>query len=153
MDFPKSLRFDGGLTCGLLHNKTDPINELFLSGTRIYTQDNGYLVWGNINNIEFPVSLILQSAALSTSNDSEDNSITSKTPDSTPYAILLESGVTMEQTYDDLIKAGHDDDSTSHLPMLLLPSRVSPTSCNKTPKSQYITRVNSIKATSTYLRS
>ena len=32
-NFPNSLRFDGGLNCGLLINKTNPIHEPFPPGT------------------------------------------------------------------------------------------------------------------------
>jgi hypothetical protein len=39
--FPKSIRFDGGLTCGLLRNRTDPSPEPFPPGTRVrITRDN-----------------------------------------------------------------------------------------------------------------
>ena len=35
---PNSLRFYGGLTCGLLQNKTDPICERFPPGTSVSFQ-------------------------------------------------------------------------------------------------------------------
>ena len=59
------------------------------------------------------VSPILQYAASPPSNASEDISIYSETSESTPYTILLDSWVTVEQRYGELIKAGHDVDSTS----------------------------------------
>ncbi|KAL7529373.1 hypothetical protein ACHAXR_004647, partial [Thalassiosira sp. AJA248-18] len=34
-NFPKSIKFDGGLTCGLLRDKTDPVPEPFPPGTRV----------------------------------------------------------------------------------------------------------------------
>ena len=115
-NLPKYLRFDGSLTCRLILNKTDPIHEPFPPGTRVSAQNNGSLVWGNINNTPLPVSLILQSAASPSSNASDDTSISSDTSDPAPYAIIMDSGVTVEQTYGDLIKVGHDDDSTSKPP-------------------------------------
>ena len=41
---PNSLRFYGGIKCGLLQNKTEPINEPFPPGTRVYIQHKYLMV-------------------------------------------------------------------------------------------------------------
>ena len=43
-NFPNSFQFDGGITCGLLQNKTEPIHELFMKGTRVLIQHEDSLV-------------------------------------------------------------------------------------------------------------
>ena len=73
--FPNSLRFDEGLTCGLLQNKTDPIRETFPPGNRVSIQYNDALDRGNISNIPNPVSPILKSAASPFPNQSDKSSI------------------------------------------------------------------------------
>ena len=45
-NFPKYLWFDGRLTLGLLHNKTDPIHEPFPPSTRVSVEHNGSIIWG-----------------------------------------------------------------------------------------------------------
>ena len=35
INFPSSTKYDGGLTCGLMHNKTDPVPEPFPPGKRV----------------------------------------------------------------------------------------------------------------------
>ena len=44
---------------------------------------------------------------------SDTTSISSELPESPPYVILLDSGITIEKSYDDLIQAGRDDGSPS----------------------------------------
>ena len=61
--FPNSLRFDGGLTCGLLRNKTNPIHETFPPGTLVSIQHNNTPTHGTIKNIPIPVSPIPRTAA------------------------------------------------------------------------------------------
>ena len=107
------LRFDGGLTFGLLQNKTYLIHEPFLPGTCIYIQHNGSLVWGTINNIPLPVSPIIQYDASPPSNTSDNIYQSSNIPDSPPYIILLDSVITVKKSYNYLIKSVRDDVSTS----------------------------------------
>ena len=61
-NFPNSLRFDGGLTCGLLINKTYPIHEPLPSDTRVSIQHDDAPARGTIKNISIPVSPILKFA-------------------------------------------------------------------------------------------
>ena len=58
-NFTNYVRFDGGLTCGLLWNKADPIHESFLPVTSVFIQHNDSLVWFTINNITLPVLSII----------------------------------------------------------------------------------------------
>ena len=62
-NFPNSLRFDGGLTCGLLRNNTNPIHEPFPPGTRVSIQHKDITTRGTINNITIPLSPTLKTAA------------------------------------------------------------------------------------------
>ena len=62
-NLPNSLRFGGGLTCGLIRNKTDPIHESFPSGTCVSIQHNDAPARGTVKNIPIPVSPILKCAA------------------------------------------------------------------------------------------
>ena len=62
-NFPNPLRFDGGITCGLLRNKTDPIHEPFPPGTRVSIQHKDIPTRGTIKNILIPLSPILKTAA------------------------------------------------------------------------------------------
>ena len=57
-NFPNSLRFDGGLSCGLLRNKTEPIHEPFPPGTRVSIQHKDIPTRGTIKNIPIPLSQI-----------------------------------------------------------------------------------------------
>ena len=58
-NFPNFLRFDGGLTCGLLRNNTGPIHEPFPPGTRVSIQRSNTPAHVTIKNIPIPVSPIL----------------------------------------------------------------------------------------------
>ena len=100
-NFPKSIRFDGGLTCGLLRYRTDPINEPFPPGTRVTIEKSGSLVRGTIQNVPLPFSSIL------TSPKSDSTS----TPDDLPvnYTILLDDSSAIESSFEDLTKAGKAD--------------------------------------------
>ena len=94
-NFPNSLRFDGGLTCGLLRNKTDPIHELFPPGTCVYIHHNNTPTRGTIKNITIPVSPILRTAAYPSTESLQNDSITSGDQKSPPYVILLDNGTTV----------------------------------------------------------
>ena len=63
-NFPNSLRFHNGLTCGLLKKKTKPINDPFPPGTHVSIQPDDALACGTIKNIPIPVSTILNCATL-----------------------------------------------------------------------------------------
>ena len=52
-NFPNSLRFDGGLTCSLLINKTNLIHEPFTQGTRVSIHHKDTPNRGTIKNIPF----------------------------------------------------------------------------------------------------
>ena len=62
-NFPNSLRFDGGLTCGLLRNNTDPVHEPFPPGTCVSIHHKDIPTRGTINNISIPLSPILKTVA------------------------------------------------------------------------------------------
>ena len=47
-NFPNSLRFYGGLTCGLIRNKTYPIHEPFPPGTRVSIHHNNTPIGGEL---------------------------------------------------------------------------------------------------------
>ena len=64
-NFPNSLRFDCGITCGLLRNKTNPIHDPFPPSTCVSIQNNNTPACGTIKNIPIPVSPILITAASS----------------------------------------------------------------------------------------
>ena len=76
-NFPNSLRFDGGLTCGLLRNKIDSIHDPFLPGTCISIQLNDAQARGTINNIPLPVSTIIKPDASPFPNHLDNSSISS----------------------------------------------------------------------------
>ena len=74
-NFPNFLRFDGGLTCSLLRNNTDPIHETFPTGTRMSIQHDNALDRSIIKKSPIPVSLILKCAASPSTEQSDDISI------------------------------------------------------------------------------
>ena len=74
-NFQNYLRFDVGLTCGLLRNNTDPIHEPFPPGTRVSIQHNDTPSCGIINNITIPLSHILRSSAFPSTEPLEHDSI------------------------------------------------------------------------------
>jgi len=86
-NFPKSIRFDGGLTCGLLRYRTDPINEPFPPGTRVTIDKSGSPVRGTIQNVPLPFSPAVSSDASTTDSHVDDVSIT--------YTILLDNSSTI----------------------------------------------------------
>ena len=59
-NFPSSIRFDGGLACGLLQNKTYPIHEPFPPDIRVSIQHKDIPTRGTIKNIPIPLSPITQ---------------------------------------------------------------------------------------------
>ena len=82
--FPNYIRFEGGLTCGLLINKTNPIHEPFPPGTRVSIHHKYILTCGTINNIPIPLSPILRNAASPFTETLEQESITSYEQTSPP---------------------------------------------------------------------
>ena len=103
-NFPNSLCFDGGLTCGLLRNKTDPIHVPFPPGTCVSINHNDTTTHGTIKDIPIPVSPILRTAVSPSTENLEQESITSYEQTSPPYFILLDNGTTVERSYDNFIK-------------------------------------------------
>jgi hypothetical protein len=86
--FPKSIRFDGGLTCGLLRHKTDPTPEPFPPGTRVSIHQNDKIVKGTISNVPLPFFSTANTASLE-GDESTDGQ-------STTYVIQLDDGTTIE---------------------------------------------------------
>lgn len=112
-NFPKSLKFDGGLTCGLLRYKTDPVPEPFPPGTRVDITHNDAKVKGTIQNIPLPTSPAFVSTRDSShasspaqTQDSAQAPSPAQTNDDPPplYVVALDDGTTIERTYEDLIK-------------------------------------------------
>ena len=108
--FPGSIKYDGGLTCGLMRNRSDPIAEPFPPGTRVTIPRDGSPVKGTIQKIPLITSDIISTAA----NDSTDDSSANK------YVILLDDNTTVETSFEDLLKvsspAADSTDSTSPAP-------------------------------------
>ena len=71
---------------------------------------------GTINNIPIPVSPILKCVASTSTKHSDKDSISSDTQESSPYVILLNSGTTVEKSYDNLIQDSRDDTPPSKSP-------------------------------------
>eukprot|EP00956_Cyclotella_meneghiniana_P035945 scaffold119809_cov102-Cyclotella_meneghiniana.AAC.2 len=91
--FPKSIRFDGGLTCGLVRNKTDPAPEPFPPGTRVTIQLNGAPVKGTVSNVPLPYLTSAVTASLEDSSAEDQN---------TKYVIQLDDGTTKEVDFSEL---------------------------------------------------
>ena len=77
----------------------------------MFIQHGNALACGTIKNIPIPVSPILKCAASPSPEQSDNGSISTEIQESPPYVILLDSGTTVEKSYDDLIQAGRDDAS------------------------------------------
>ena len=73
-NFTNPFRFDGGLTCGLLQNKTDPIQEPLTQGTCVSIQHKNSPVRSTTNKILLPVSPIIEYSASTPSNTSDRSS-------------------------------------------------------------------------------
>ena len=71
---------------------------------------------GTIKDILIPVSPILKCAASPSTEHSYKDSISSDTQESPPFVILLDSGTTVDKSYDDLIQDSQDDTSPSKSP-------------------------------------
>jgi hypothetical protein len=52
--FPKSIKFDGGLFCGPIRNKSDPVPEPFPPGTPVSITHQNEQVKGTISNVPLP---------------------------------------------------------------------------------------------------
>eukprot|EP00956_Cyclotella_meneghiniana_P020999 scaffold37679_cov76-Cyclotella_meneghiniana.AAC.13 len=91
--FPKSIRFDGGLTCGLVRNRTDPTPEPFPPGTRVTLTRNGSPLKGTVANVPLPYmpSIVTNSTDASSPDDQ-----------STQYVIQLDDGTTQEVEFSEL---------------------------------------------------
>ncbi|KAL7525486.1 hypothetical protein ACHAWF_001390, partial [Thalassiosira exigua] len=89
--FPTSIRYDGGLTCGLFRNRTDPVPEPFPPGTRV-----------NVKQDEEVVRAPLVQTAASPSDASPSS-----------YAILLDDGTTVERSFEDLTSSSPADSPPS----------------------------------------
>eukprot|EP00956_Cyclotella_meneghiniana_P026201 scaffold56081_cov49-Cyclotella_meneghiniana.AAC.1 len=85
--FPKSIRFDGGLTCGLVRNKSDPAPEPFPPGTRVTLTVNGQPSKGTVSNVPLPYLSSVVSASVDDAASEDQN---------TKYVIQLDDGTTKE---------------------------------------------------------
>eukprot|EP00956_Cyclotella_meneghiniana_P038057 scaffold148302_cov51-Cyclotella_meneghiniana.AAC.2 len=90
--FPKSLRFDGGLTCGLIRNRSDPSPEPFPPGTRVTITRNNAPQKGTIANVPLPY---VPSLVTNTPSDTPDDQ-------STQYVVALDNGTTTEVDFTEL---------------------------------------------------
>jgi len=111
--FPKHIRYDGGLTSGLLRNRTDPVPEPFPPGTRVTIGAGDSSQRGTVQNIPQ-----LQPTTVSTASDD-------CTSNATPgYVILLDDGTTTEVSFEDLTAtaaSSHTADETASDPFEDLP--------------------------------
>jgi hypothetical protein len=98
--FPKSVCFDGGLTCGLVRNRTDLVTEYFPPGTRITIQHEAVQCKGTISNVPLPFLSNIDTAAVTTDDDSVQDR-------STKYVIHLDDGTTIEKEFQDLAPTIH----------------------------------------------
>ena len=96
-NFPNYLRFDGDLTCGLLRDKPDSIHKPFPPGIRMYIQYYNAPACRTIKKIPNPVSSILTCLASPSTEQSDNDSISSETQESPPYVILLDYGTTVKK--------------------------------------------------------
>jgi hypothetical protein len=95
MLYPKHIRYDGGFVCGPLRNRTDPVPEPFLPGTRVEIDVNGDKCKGTIQNVPLPFSNIGATTVITSSPPSPDDI-------KTTYTVHLDSGKTVEVLYEDL---------------------------------------------------
>ena len=116
-NFPNSLRFDGGLTCGILINNSDLIRGPLPPGNRMSIQHDNAPAHGAIKNMPIPVSPILKCVTSPSTEHSDNDFISSDTQESCLYVILLYSETTVKKLYDDLIQASGDDAPPFKLPI------------------------------------
>ncbi len=88
-NFPKSVRYDGGLTCGLYQNKTDPVLEPFPPGTRVSLGVGPDISRGTVRNIPIPTTPIINTAVV----DPHENSYTIAMDDGTTRDVAFEAGL------------------------------------------------------------
>ncbi|KAL7523063.1 hypothetical protein ACHAWF_000973, partial [Thalassiosira exigua] len=93
-NFPKSIKYDGGLTCGLLRNRTDPVPEPFPPGTRVLLQN----VEGGADDT---AKGTIQSVPLLTSSLVATSADDGTSP--TSYVVHMDDGTTREVDYADLL--------------------------------------------------
>jgi hypothetical protein len=89
-NFPTSIKYDGGLTCGLYRNRTDPSPEPLPPGTRITIDRNDQSLRGTIQNVPMVFSNLVQSSASPTDDPTDSSS---------KYTILLDDGTTTDATF------------------------------------------------------
>eukprot|EP00956_Cyclotella_meneghiniana_P015762 scaffold24459_cov75-Cyclotella_meneghiniana.AAC.3 len=90
--FPKSIKFDGGLTCGLVRNRTDPTPEPFPPGTRVTLTRESKTIKGTVANVPLPYASSLVTSSVDDSDDDQ----------STKYVIQLDNGTTTEVDFSEL---------------------------------------------------
>ncbi|KAL7541560.1 hypothetical protein ACHAWF_006964, partial [Thalassiosira exigua] len=114
MNFPQSIKYQGGLTCGLLRNRTDPVPEPFPPGTRVtITKGDETSARGTIQRIPMPSSPLVGPADASPSDSPSE------------YVVLLDDGTTVERTFEALMSASPTSSSATDVlpdPFASLPS-------------------------------
>ena len=91
--YPQSIKYDGGLTCGLFRNRTDPIAEPSPPGTRVNIEIGGTTKQGTTQNIPMLALPLIQTAA---------DSIGNLPALSTNSTIHLDDGTTTDVAFEDL---------------------------------------------------
>ena len=100
-NFPQHVRYDGGLTCGFMRNRTDPVPEPFPPGTRVTITRGDSRLRGTIQRVPLPESFVVSSAATPGAGAAPD--------DGASYTIHLDSGETTDAAFEELVAAGRTD--------------------------------------------
>ena len=101
-NFPKHVKYEGGLTCGLFRNRTDPTPEPFPPGTRVSIDRGGETpLRGSVVNVPLVLSSDVSSAANLSRRFAGDGALN--------YVVALDTGGTIEVSFEDLIKPGRSD--------------------------------------------
>ena len=112
-NYPKSIKFDGGLTCGRYRYNEQPMPEPFPPGTRVSVPQGETKERGTIQNVPLPFSTLMSSA----SNPDNTSSITSADEQSTEYTVLLDNGTTTTISFEDLTSDSHRESSSDSPPI------------------------------------
>jgi hypothetical protein len=91
--FPQSIKFEGGLTCGLIRNRSDPSPEPFPPGTRVTIIRNETSVKGTVANVPLPILASINTAAVDVDPEQEQ---------AQKYVINLDDGTTTECEFSEL---------------------------------------------------
>ncbi|KAL7538082.1 hypothetical protein ACHAWF_005990, partial [Thalassiosira exigua] len=89
-NFPTSIKYDGGLTCGLMRKRTDPVPEPFPPGTRVNIKRDDDDVRGTIQRVPLLTSPLVSTAASGPSS-------------SRNYVVHLDDGTTIDQSFEEIV--------------------------------------------------